>query len=576
MIKSVVSDMQPGDGRLHGIYRGCVEDNNPRDADNVPYKDGRIRVRVIGVHSSYVDDSEKRTDGIPVEDLPLAQPAMPIIGGGISGFGMWSVPEQGSFVFLFFENGHPLQPRYFAVAPGIQPNPTLDTNAKTGFKDPNRITNYNRDMWQLGAKGDTEGYPYSRSGESDMHRLARGRKDGTALNHKNSNLQKTSVASHWVKDEDDGWDQDQDKTVKAEVVDSWDSQYADVPYNNRKSKAGKWMEPMSDGGVYPNNMVIATHGGVLVEIDSTGGNKRFHIYHPTNSYLEIQKDGTMVIRNAKDRYDISMGKSRTYVGNDRHITVKGDNVERIEKDEFVEILGKKKDHISKDKEEIVGMPEWATGSKYRIGSVVVNNGKTYRVKSDGLGEHIASSENEPGIYGKDKASGWGKWWEEVAKPKGGNPDLRRGNYDIKIRGNKTEIIGGKIEDDPQYNIEIGEMWKLDNTSKYYMQRAFGNKTETLHKDYTLVVGTEGRGGVESGDVETDAEGINSVGTFNIDVKRDLDIEIGKSGATEEPITYGTMNIMVRGVGKNAEIYTSEEAGDDEIRWNIKAKEIHLN
>ena len=127
------------------------------------------------------------------------------------------------------------------------------------------------------------------------------------------------------------------------------------------------------------------------------------------------------------------------------------------------------------------------------------------------------------------------------------------------------------------------MWKLDNTSKYYMQRAFGNKTETLHKDYTLVVGTEGRGGVESGDVETDAEGINSVGTFNIDVKRDLSILVGKDGGgTEEPITYGTLNLEIAGNveadKKTARIYTAEESktGDEGIQIKISANKIYLN
>lgn len=55
--------------------------------------------------------------------------------GGVSGFGSWCVPVQGSQVFLFFENGHILKPRFFASIPGVPTDPQFDDDAKEGSQD---------------------------------------------------------------------------------------------------------------------------------------------------------------------------------------------------------------------------------------------------------------------------------------------------------------------------------------------------------------------------------------------------------------------------------------------------------
>ena len=163
MLKNELDDIRIKDEQhFYGIYRGVVEDDNPEDAQ----KDGRIHVRVWGVHTPYKEtDTIKGINVIPTNELPLAQPAYPVIIGSITGKGCWSVPCQGTHVFVFFENGDPMQPRYFATVPGIQPESmTFDSNL--GFTDPD------------GA----DGYPLDdMMGEPDMNRLMRGDSvEGTA------------------------------------------------------------------------------------------------------------------------------------------------------------------------------------------------------------------------------------------------------------------------------------------------------------------------------------------------------------------------------------------------------------
>jgi hypothetical protein len=91
------------------IYRGVVEDTND------PARAGRIRVRILGVHSDNVDY-------VPTDSLPWAISATPIgtSGGGLRNIGTYKVPDIGSHVFCFFEAGDHNFPVYFACAPAIE------------------------------------------------------------------------------------------------------------------------------------------------------------------------------------------------------------------------------------------------------------------------------------------------------------------------------------------------------------------------------------------------------------------------------------------------------------------------
>jgi hypothetical protein len=70
------------------IYRGVVEDNNS------PLKDGKVRVRILGIHTE-----DKNL--IKTEELPWAEVMGSLSGSGI---GLTSIPVQGTWVFLFLDN----------------------------------------------------------------------------------------------------------------------------------------------------------------------------------------------------------------------------------------------------------------------------------------------------------------------------------------------------------------------------------------------------------------------------------------------------------------------------------------
>jgi uncharacterized protein involved in type VI secretion and phage assembly len=81
------------------MYRGLVVD------DQDPSKKGRCKIRIMGIY-----------DNIPDEALPWALYSDPFMGGQV-GFGGFIVPDIGSMVWCFFENGDHMQPVYFAGAP---------------------------------------------------------------------------------------------------------------------------------------------------------------------------------------------------------------------------------------------------------------------------------------------------------------------------------------------------------------------------------------------------------------------------------------------------------------------------
>jgi hypothetical protein len=93
-------ELQRDDFNCSGLYRGSVLDTND------PLKLGRIKVNVFGLF-----------DTIAAANLPWAVPMQPVGSGAGAGYGIFSVPEVGSTVFVMFEGGDVYQPVYIGSAP---------------------------------------------------------------------------------------------------------------------------------------------------------------------------------------------------------------------------------------------------------------------------------------------------------------------------------------------------------------------------------------------------------------------------------------------------------------------------
>jgi len=266
-----LAHMQLKTNKFHGIYRGVVEDNV--DPDMM----GRCRIRVWGLH----DDVKVSTpeEGIPTDQLPWAEPCLGLIEGSVSGLGCFSVPLQGSHVFMFFEGGNWGCPRFFATVPG-RPVDAPDTSK--GFNDPDGV------------------YPKSdRLDEPDYPRLSRGDITDTIIETRNNNLD-TGVSL---------------------------------------AGGGSWDEPQSAyAAEYPQNIVISTHGGITIEIDNTLDAERLHVYHPSNTYIEIDVDGNVVFGNEGDRFEITRQTRNKHIMVDDNETIDGNKTSKVGSDRTSHII----------------------------------------------------------------------------------------------------------------------------------------------------------------------------------------------------------------------------------------------
>lgn len=112
---------------------------------------------------------------------------------------------------------------------------------------------------------------------------------------------------------------------------------------------------------YPHNDIVGTQGGIVIEKDNTPGKERVHIYHPSNTFIEIDHEGNINIRNAKDRFDIVDENCRYYVGKDYHRTVGenrtskvlGNETEEITKNSKITIDGQQDIEVKKDRNIII-------------------------------------------------------------------------------------------------------------------------------------------------------------------------------------------------------------------------------
>lgn len=128
MIKNDLKDLIKKDTKMRGIYRGVVEGENGEHTDGY----GRVKCRIHGLHSQSKVLTEEM-DGIPTEDLPWCEPAIPIQEAGIE-TGVFAVPQPGTHVLIFFENENLLRPIYFAAVPAKTDWSTDATADKFVFK----------------------------------------------------------------------------------------------------------------------------------------------------------------------------------------------------------------------------------------------------------------------------------------------------------------------------------------------------------------------------------------------------------------------------------------------------------
>jgi hypothetical protein len=495
MIKNPLHTVQPDEIKLHGIFRGVVEDNS-----GDPLGAGRCRIRVFGVHTPEKELDEDEQYGIPTDELPWAEPAGPVAGGGISGFGMSSTPLQGSHVFLFFENGHPLRPIYFASAPnagggrsladpskgfndpagqfpkpekvnkpdysglgrnldaddldnttfqhrlnsmetaaietsqqssstlppvlpkqGLFPDPVDDPNDPSGsgstgsdpasstFPNPNDYSNaidYWNDLKKVMDIPDTYTIPSSIDASGVLISATKGpfnspvQMNDIGLNGKirvspmavpeivfPANTKVPDVTFNFNDPRNDWWESDQvvaffptgglvkmpapvllwlyvtpptspaytKKVNKSgKVVKSLPTSFENTIKSTFQGSKNVWLEsPPKNTAQYPHNMVLATHGGMSIEIDSTPNKERFSFYHSSNTYNEVDHMGNVARKAAGDVSEIVKGNIAKACQGSEYNTINKDLFNLVKQNQTNNVTGNLKSQIGQNCESLV-------------------------------------------------------------------------------------------------------------------------------------------------------------------------------------------------------------------------------
>ena len=318
------------DFRLNGMFRAVVEDNKD------PLKQGRVRLRILGVHSPLV--TEMKT-----EKLPWAEQAYSLFNAGESGFGVSSIPLQGTWVWVFFERGEHTRPVYFASIKGQTDEKPNETYM---FRDPD------------------EEHPKSqRLGEPDINRFAR--------------------------------NEELNQTLEKEILDNRDIVTGSTDSVSSANVDMQEPKPTANKVEYTKNNVIETTSGHILEIDDTPENERIRIIHKSGSYMEMKPDGSFVTRSqsGKENYIILEGNLNKHIKQGVKTYIEKNLDEIIAGEVKRQIKLNLSEHINGDLNLTVdGNVNWAVGGSvnWNVGSTIgVVSGSTMTVNNGGTYTHNA-------------------------------------------------------------------------------------------------------------------------------------------------------------------------------------------
>jgi hypothetical protein len=251
-------------------WQGVVEDRHDEFAED-GLRLGRVRVRIIGIHSPFYDEDKPNGEGIRVDQLRWAYPMMPITSANVDGIGQTPMgPVEGTWVFGFSRDGEFSQDLIImGTTPSFQreaKNPKFE-----GFCDPE----LSKGFVPLRPEAVQHAPPYpSLLGESSVNRLAR-----NELPH--------------------------------EIIAIKEEQR--IPFLFCPiALDGFWWQPELDyEALYPYNHVRESESGHIEEWDDTPEHTRTHRYHKSGSYVETYENG--------DRTQQTVGSDHETIFRDKHV-----------------------------------------------------------------------------------------------------------------------------------------------------------------------------------------------------------------------------------------------------------------
>jgi len=313
------------------FWTGVVEDRND------PMFLGRVRVRIVGLHSSKLTEDDKTGEGISVQALPWAYPGMPITSASMNGIGDTPIgPVEGTWVCGIARDGRACQNLlYLWTLPGIPG--TLPKQA--GFNDTEDSIKKSTRPHPVGKQGELFPRP-DHIKEPDTNRLAR-----------NQNIAQTIIQT------------------------KRNNETKNVPTANG---GAAWNEKTTAyAAKYPFNRVTESESGHISEVDDTPGAERLHKYHRTGTFEEIHPDGSVVTKIVADNFEVVIGSEFVNIKGNSNVTIDGNC--------RVYIVGNVEQQVGGNINQVVGGNVTETVG----GNVTRNVSGTYTVTSGGNMKFVA-------------------------------------------------------------------------------------------------------------------------------------------------------------------------------------------
>jgi|LWDU01.1.fsa_nt_gi hypothetical protein len=298
------------------VELGVVEDRKD------PEQMGRVRVRIIGRHSSDLNE-------IPTESLPWATVMLPTTSPSVSGLGHTQFLVEGSWVVVAFNDEYMQDP---IVLGSIGSMPSVlggDHDPTRGFGDLRENVN------------PEEKYPRYVD-EPDYNRLGRG----------------LYASKHWSLKK-----RLSSATKFNEGGDEGGSPIASKPNMEATGASASqdrtfWKEPVPGptGGFsqYPYNHVFESEAGHVIEVDDSPKAPRLMTQHTSGTFEEIHPDGKKVTKIVKDSYEIILGDNSIFINGDCNMTINGNMRTLIKKDYILEVGGSYYEKIGRNKAQKIG------------------------------------------------------------------------------------------------------------------------------------------------------------------------------------------------------------------------------
>lgn len=124
----------------------------------------------------------------------------------------------------------------------------------------------------------------------------------------------------------DSYQPDMSRLARAEQVEQTSVAVKNVTAASNVTSAdgSSWSQPNSPYNArYPHNFVHETKAGHVFELDDTPGSERINLYHTSGSYVEMDSNGTTVIKSGGNMYMVIEANGRIFIDGDYSVTSTG-------------------------------------------------------------------------------------------------------------------------------------------------------------------------------------------------------------------------------------------------------------